>query len=86
MLDPARTGVALNFVLSWVNSFMVNYRLANIEDGKYLSPQEEQFKQNYIKGQHWPEWMLDAFNAGSLDELNEIKRRYCVGAEQIVKV
>lgn len=78
MLDPARTGVGSTYVWGWVNSFMSYYRSAGLNDGKYLSAQEDEFKDAYIKGQRWPTWMVEAFNAESLEQLTQIKQKYNV--------
>ncbi|OCG55058.1 hypothetical protein A9G36_06905 [Gilliamella sp. Choc6-1] len=76
MLDPARAGAGSTFVWGWINSFMVHYKSANIDDGEYKSDQEAEFKAHRIEGQGWPEWMVEAFNATSQEELAEIKQRY----------
>ncbi|WP_392562135.1 hypothetical protein RHO12_01195 [Orbus sturtevantii] len=76
MLDPARSGIGSNLVWGWVNNFMVYFHLAKLNDGRYLTTQEDKFTRNYIKGQGWPQWMLEAFNARSLDELTQIKQKY----------
>ncbi|KES12711.1 hypothetical protein GASC598B02_000140, partial [Gilliamella apicola SCGC AB-598-B02] len=34
------------------------------------------FKQDMIEGEGWPEWMVEAFNATSLEELAVIKQKY----------
>jgi hypothetical protein len=78
MLDPARAGAGSTFVWGWINSFMVYYKSANIDDGEYKSDQEAEFKAHRIDGQGWPEWMVEAFNATSLEELAEIKQRHHV--------
>jgi hypothetical protein len=76
MLDPARAGAGSTFVWGWINSFMVYYKSANINDGEYRSDQEAEFKAHRIDGQGWPEWMVEAFNATSLEELAKIKQRH----------
>jgi hypothetical protein len=76
MLDPARAGAGSTFVWGWINSFMVYYKSANIDDGEYKSDQEAEFKAHRIDGQGWPEWMVEAFNATSQEELAEIKQRH----------
>ncbi|OCG18839.1 hypothetical protein A9G24_11405 [Gilliamella sp. App6-5] len=76
MLDPIRAGAGSTFVWGWINSFMVFYKSANIDDGEYKSDQEAAFKAHRIDGQGWPEWMVEAFNATSLEELAEIKQRH----------
>ncbi|MWN90208.1 hypothetical protein GQ597_05780 [Gilliamella sp. Pra-s65] len=78
MLDPARAGAGSTFVWGWINSFMVYYKSANIDDGEYKSDQEVEFKAHRIDGQGWPEWMVEAFNATSQEELAEIKQRHHV--------
>ncbi|OCG63297.1 hypothetical protein A9G48_05730, partial [Gilliamella sp. wkB18] len=35
MLDPMRAGAGSTFVWGWINSFMVHYKSANIDDGEY---------------------------------------------------
>jgi hypothetical protein len=76
MLDPIRAGAGSTFVWGWINSFMVYYKSANIDDGEYKSDQEAEFKAHRIEGQGWPEWMVEAFNATSLEALAEIKQRH----------
>jgi hypothetical protein len=76
MLDPARAGAGSTFVWGWINSFMFFCDVANIDDGEYKSDQEAEFKAHRIDGQGWPEWMVEAFNATSLEELAEIKQRH----------
>ncbi|WP_218055730.1 DUF6708 domain-containing protein, partial [Gilliamella sp. Choc4-2] len=76
MLDPARAGAGSTFVWGWINSFMVHYKSANIDDGEYKSDQEAEFKAHRIEGEGWPEWMVEAFNATSQEELAEIKQRH----------
>lgn len=85
LLERDGYGIGLNFELwGWACSFMgndkvaYNDRAADIEDGKYGSAQEDEFKQYYIKNQHWPEWMLAAFNANSPEHLAQIKQQYGV--------
>ncbi|KES12910.1 hypothetical protein GASC598B02_000540, partial [Gilliamella apicola SCGC AB-598-B02] len=58
------------------NSFMVNYESADIDDGEYKTDEEAKFKQDMIEGEGWPEWMVEAFNATSLEELATIKHKY----------
>ncbi|MBI0058891.1 DUF6708 domain-containing protein [Gilliamella sp. B14384G12] len=76
MLDPARAGTGSTFVWEWINSFMVNYKSANIDDGEYKTDEEGKFKTDIIEGEGWPEWMVEAFNATSLEELAAIKHKY----------
>ena len=76
MLDPARAGTGSTFVWEWINSFMVNYKSADIDDGEYKTDEEAKFKQDMIEGEGWPEWMVEAFNATSLEELAVIKQKY----------
>ncbi|OCG21131.1 hypothetical protein A9G11_09355 [Gilliamella sp. wkB108] len=78
LLDPARVGVGSYMVWGWVNNFMCCNDLINLNAGKYKSEQEIQFKKEIIKGQGWPEWMVEAFNATSQSELAEIKQKYHV--------
>ncbi|OCG18506.1 DUF6708 domain-containing protein [Gilliamella sp. WF3-4] len=76
LLDPLRVGIGSYLVWGWVNNFMCANKLAGLNDGKYKWEQETQFKDKMIKGQGWPEWMVEAFNATSLEELAEIKQRH----------
>jgi hypothetical protein len=78
LLDPLRGGIGSYFVWGWVNNFMCANKLAGLNDGKYKWEQETQFKEKIIKGQGWPEWMVEAFNATSQEELAEIKQRHHV--------
>ncbi|WP_167370128.1 DUF6708 domain-containing protein, partial [Gilliamella bombi] len=75
LLDPLRAGIGSYLVWGWVNNFMCANKLAGLNDGKYKWEQETQFKEKIIKGQGWPEWMVEAFNATSQQELAEIKQR-----------
>ena len=76
MLDPARPATGRMFVWGWINSFMVNYESADIDDGEYKTNEEVKFKTDIIEGEGWPEWMVEAFNATSLEELAAIKQKY----------
>jgi hypothetical protein len=76
LLDPLRAGIGSYLVWGWVNNFMCANKLAGLNDGKYKWEQETQFKEKIIKGQGWPEWMVEAFNATSQEELAEIKQRH----------
>ena len=76
MLDPIRAATGRMFVWGWINSFMVNYESADIDDGEYKTDEEAKFKQDMIEGEGWPEWMVEAFNATSLEELAAIKHKY----------
>ena len=80
MLDPLRNGIGSYLVWGWVNNFMCANDLISLNDGKYKWEQETQFKKEIIKGQGWPEWMIEAFNATTLDELAEIKQKHHVNA------
>ena len=76
MLDPAQPGAGSLHVWCWINSFMVNYESADIDDGEYKTDEEAKFKTDMIEGEGWPEWMVEAFNATSLEELSTIKQKY----------
>ena len=76
MLDPAQPGAGSFHVWCWINSFMVNYKSADIDDGEYKTDEEAKFKTDIIEGEGWPEWMVEAFNATSLEELAAIKQKY----------
>ena len=80
MLDPLRAGIGSYLVWGWVNNFMCANDLISLNDGKYKWEQETQFKQEIIEGQGWPDWMVEAFNATTHDELTKIKQKYNVGA------
>ena len=76
MLDPAQPGAGSLHVWCWINSFMVNYESADIDDGEYKTDEEAKFKTDIIEGEGWPKWMVEAFNATSLEELAAIKQKY----------
>ena len=76
MLDPVRDSISRKFVWGRLNSFMKFYESANIDDGKYKTAEEAKFKKDMIEGDGWPEWMVEAFNATSLEELAVIKQKY----------
>ena len=78
MLDPARNGIGSYLVWGWVNNFMCANDLISLNDGIYKWEQETQFKKDIIKGQGWPDWMVEAFNATSQKELADIKQKYNV--------
>ena len=76
MLDPLRNGIGSYQVWGWVNNFMCANDLISLNDGKYKWEQETQFKKEIIEGQGWPDWMVEAFNATTHDELAKIKQKY----------
>ena len=76
MLDPLRNGIGSYQVWGWVNNFMCANDLISLNDGKYKWEQETQFKKEIIKGQGWPDWMVEAFNATTHEELADIKQKY----------
>ena len=80
MLDPLRNGIGSYQVWGWVNNFMCANDLISLNDGKYKWEQETQFKKEIIKGQGWPDWMVEAFNATTHEELADIKQKYNVKA------
>ena len=80
MLDPLRNGIGSYLVWGWVNNFMCANDLISLNDGKYKWEQETQFKKEIIKGQGWPDWMVEAFNATTHEELADIKQKYNVKA------
>ncbi|MCX8656914.1 hypothetical protein J3U08_08930, partial [Gilliamella sp. B2894] len=80
MLDPLRNGIGSYQVWGWVNNFMCANDLISLNDGKYKWEQETQFKKEIIKGQGWPDWMVEAFNATTHEELTNIKQKYNVEA------
>ena len=72
----ADRSLVVRFLWGWLNSFMEFYKSANIDGGKYKTAEEAKFKKDIIEGQGWPEWMVEAFNATSLEELAVIKQKY----------
>ncbi|WP_294828377.1 DUF6708 domain-containing protein [uncultured Gilliamella sp.] len=76
LLDPLRAGIGSYMVWGWVNNFMCANDLISLNDGKYKWEQETQFKKEIIQGQGWPDWMVEAFNATTHDELAKIKQKY----------
>ncbi|MCX8701690.1 hypothetical protein J3U11_11465, partial [Gilliamella sp. B2840] len=67
-------------VWGWVNNFMCFDELIDLNEGKYKTDEELQFKKEIIEGQGWPEWMVEAFNATTHKELADIKQKYNVEA------
>ena len=80
LLDPLRAGVGSYLVWGWVNNFMCFDDLIDLNEGKYKTDEELQFKKEIIKGQGWPDWMVEAFNATTHEELAKIKQKYNVEA------
>ncbi|MCX8664996.1 DUF6708 domain-containing protein [Gilliamella sp. B2887] len=78
MLDPLRNGIGSYLVWGWVNNFMCANDLISLNDGKYKWEQETQFKKEIIEGQGWQDWMVEAFNATTHEELANIKQKYNV--------
>ena len=78
MFDPARKGVGSHLIWGWVNNYMIFDKLADPSRSIYPTDQEDKFKQKIIKGQGWPKWMIEAFNATTQDELTDIKQKYQV--------
>ena len=78
MFDPARNGVGSHLIWGWVNNYMIFDKLADPSRSIYPTDQEDKFKQEIINGQGWPKWMIEAFNATTLDELADIKQKYRV--------
>ena len=78
LLDPLRAGVGSYLVWGWVNNFMCFDELIDLNEGKYKTDEELQFKKEIIEGQGWPDWMVEAFNATTHDELAKIKQKYNV--------
>ena len=76
MLDPQNAASGRILIWNWVNSFMVFYKSIDIDSGKYKTDEEAKFKTDMIDGEGWPEWMVEAFNATSLEELAVIKQKY----------
>ena len=80
LLDPLRAGIGSYLVWGWVNNFMCFDELIDLNEGKYKTDEELQFKKEIIQGQGWPDWMVEAFNATTHDELADIKQKYNVEA------
>ena len=78
MFDPIRNGVGSHLIWGWVNNYMIFDKLADPSRSIYPTDQEDKFKQKIIKGQGWPKWMIEAFNATTQDELTNIKQKYQV--------
>ncbi|WP_430876422.1 DUF6708 domain-containing protein, partial [Gilliamella sp. G0441] len=78
MFDPARKGVGSHLIWGWANNYMIFDKLADSSRSIYPTDQEDKFKRKIINGQGWPKWMIEAFNATTLDELAEIKQKYQV--------
>ena len=76
ILDRDRIGKESIDIWFWINNFMSFHDLANLNHGNYKAHQEHNFKYHYIEGQGWPKWMIEAFNAISLQHLSAIKQRY----------
>ena len=74
LLDSLRAGRGSYLVWGWVNNFMCFNDLFDLNEGKYKTDEELQFKKEIIEGQGWPEWMVEAFNATTHDELAKIKK------------
>ncbi|WP_392551723.1 hypothetical protein RHO14_09605 [Orbus wheelerorum] len=83
IFDLGRPGLLALPRWGWVNNYMIDFDVKDDQGNSvllHLADYTEQTADADLTVYGWPEWMLDAFNAGSLDKLNEIKRRYCVGA------
>ncbi|TEA27384.1 DUF6708 domain-containing protein [Candidatus Schmidhempelia bombi] len=78
LLAPACSGTDRTYVWGWINNFMDFYSSASLNDSQYTSDEEALFKCKVIEEQHWPQWMIEAFNATSPAELAEIKQRHNV--------
>ena len=76
MLDPQNAASGRILIWNWVNSFMVFYKSVDIDSGKYKTDEEAKFKTDIIDGEGWSKWMVEAFNATSLEELAVIKQKY----------
>lgn len=76
MLEPKGAASGRILIWNWINNFMMFYKSVNIDGGKYKTDEEAKFKTDMIEGEGWPEWMVEAFNATSLEELAAIKQKY----------
>ena len=76
MLDPQNAASGRILIWNWVNSFMVFYKSVDIDSGKYKTDEEAKFKTDIIDGEGCSKWMVEAFNATSLEELAVIKQKY----------
>ncbi|WP_392551728.1 hypothetical protein RHO14_09630 [Orbus wheelerorum] len=79
ILDHGRSGLLNLSRWGWINNYLVDYDLYDEQgEGKLLNLAyyEQQTADADLTVYGWPEWMLDAFNASSLDELAQIKQKY----------
>jgi len=79
ILDHGRSGLLNLSRWGWINNYLVDYDLYDEQgEGKLLNLayHEQQTADADLTVYGWPEWMLDAFNASSLDELAQIKQKY----------
>ncbi|MFQ1041300.1 DUF6708 domain-containing protein [Gilliamella sp. CG16] len=77
IFQPSVLYYGSNCSWGWLNNFMYyEDNLFSFNDGKYKWEQETQFKKEIIEGQGWPDWMVEAFNATTHDELADIKQKY----------
>ncbi|WP_392551725.1 hypothetical protein RHO14_09615 [Orbus wheelerorum] len=79
ILDHGRSGLLNLSRWGWINNYLVDYDLYDEQgEGKLLNLAyyEQQTADADLTVYGWPEWMLDAFKASSLDELAQIKQKY----------
>ncbi|WP_392551727.1 hypothetical protein RHO14_09625 [Orbus wheelerorum] len=63
----------------WVNNYMIDFDVKDDQGNSvllHLADYTEQTADADLTLYGWPEWMLDAFKASSLDELAQIKQKY----------
>ncbi|WP_392561775.1 hypothetical protein RHO12_11720 [Orbus sturtevantii] len=79
ILDHGRSGLLNLSRWGWINNYLVNYDLYDEHgEGKLLNLAyyEQQTADADLTVYGWPQWMLEAFNARSLEELAQIKQQH----------
>ncbi|WP_392561772.1 hypothetical protein RHO12_11705 [Orbus sturtevantii] len=79
ILDHGRSGLLNLSRWGWINNYLVDYDLYDEHgEGKLvnLAYYEQQTADADLTVYSWPQWMLEAFNANSLDELTQIKQKH----------
>ncbi|WP_392551726.1 hypothetical protein RHO14_09620 [Orbus wheelerorum] len=81
IFDLGRPGLLALPRWGWVNNYMIDFDLKDDQGNSvllHLADYTEQTADADLTVYGWPEWMLDAFNASSLDELAQIKQKHGV--------
>ncbi|WP_392561771.1 hypothetical protein RHO12_11700 [Orbus sturtevantii] len=79
ILDHGRSGLLNLSRWGWINNYLVDYDLYDEHgEGKLvnLAYYEQQTADADLTVYGWPQWMLEAFNANSLEELTQIKQQH----------